>query len=161
MDQREFHLQHVGICNRLYHFLTKVLASQALKTVTLGHSKRQSSSSTAIRGSGQVEDKKLPPTQPLVGDSISKPCKNVDENKGENVASTLPTASLAPMPSIKKTVSINENVEEIPPPKKLKKKWSKSFQKSFSQDQDEEPSTPPRSILKVPSDLNDKSNSIS
>ncbi|KAL2325463.1 hypothetical protein Fmac_024521 [Flemingia macrophylla] len=158
MDQTEYHLQPMGICNRLYHFLTKALASQALKTVTLGRPRHKSSSSTAIRGSGDVDDKKLPPTQPLVGGSTSEPCMNVDE-KGENEALTLPTATLAPTRSITKTVSIDEKVQEIPLPKRLKKKRSKFSQKFFPLDQ-EEPSTPPRSILKVPSDLN-KSNSIS
>lgn len=185
MDKREFHLQPMGICYRLYHFLTKALASQALKTVTLGCSRRDSSRSSAVRSSDsnakkevqsetqcKVDDgKKLPPTEGVPGDSISsvqqqaeeksKPCMNVDKMEGENAALTLPTPSLAPTRSIKKTVSISENVEEIPPPKKLKRKWSRSFQKSFSLDQEEEPIPPPRSILKVGSDLNDKSNPFS
>ncbi|XLR26404.1 hypothetical protein HN51_039619 [Arachis hypogaea] len=36
MDQRELHLQPLGICYKLYNFIIKTLASQALKTVTLG-----------------------------------------------------------------------------------------------------------------------------
>lgn len=175
----------MGICYRLYHFLKKALALQVSKTVTLGRSRRDSSSSTAVRSSDskakrkvqsetpcEVDDgKKLPATEGVVGDSISspvqqaeeknKPCMNVDKMEGENAALTLPMPSLAPTRSIKKTVSISENVEEIPPPKKLKRKWSRSFQKSFSLDQEEEPIPPPRSILKVGSDLNDKSNPFS
>ncbi|TKY52186.1 hypothetical protein E2542_SST23706 [Spatholobus suberectus] len=154
MDQREFHLQPMGICSRLYHFLTKALASQAFKKVTLGRSRHHNSSSTAVRGSDskakQEEDEEK-----------NNPCMNVDKMEGENVTPTSPATSLAPTGPIKKTVSMNENVVEIPPPRKLKK-WSSSVQKSSSLDQDEESTTTtPRSILKVGSDLNDKSNPVS
>ncbi|CAJ1976176.1 unnamed protein product [Sphenostylis stenocarpa] len=186
MDRREFHLQPMSICYRIYHFLIKSLTSQASKTVTLGRSRHESSSSTALRGSesraekevqsetpSEVDDdKKLPPSEGIVADSISSdvqeaeeknnPCMNVDNKmEGKNEVFTLPTPSLAPTRSIKKTVSINENVEEIRPPKKLKRKWSKSLQKIGSRDEDEESMPPPRSILKVSSDLSDKSYSFS
>ncbi|KAK7391967.1 hypothetical protein VNO78_20392 [Psophocarpus tetragonolobus] len=185
MDPREMHLQPTGFCYKLYNFFTKALASQALKTVVLGRSRRHSSSSTSLRGSdskarkdirsetpSKVDDeKKLPPAESFIGDSISSPvheaeeknnlCTSIDNMKGENEASTLPTKSLAPTRSIKKTVSISENVEEIPPPRKLKRKWSRSSQKSISLDPEEEPMPSPRPILKVPSDLDDKSYSFS
>jgi len=182
----------MGICCRLYHFLKKALTSQASKTVTLGRSRHDSSSSTALRGSdskakeevrsdtpSQVDDgKKLPPTEGLAGDSISShvqlaeeknnSCMN-DDNKMEGKNEVLtsptpiptPTPTLAPTRSIKKTVSINENVEEIRPPKKFKRIWSKSFQKIGSRDEEEEPMPPPRPILKLASDLTDKSYSYS
>ncbi|KAK7344216.1 hypothetical protein VNO77_13575 [Canavalia gladiata] len=177
MDQRAFHLQPTGICYKLYHFITKTLASQALKTVTLGRSKHHSSTSTAVRGSdskantevqsetpSKDDDKKLPPTEGFPAQQAEEknnPCMNVDEVAGENVSLTLPKPSLQETRSIKKTVSINANVEEIPPMKKLKKKRSRSFQKSTSLEQEEEEPKPLRSILKVGSDLNDKSYTIS
>ena len=45
MDQRKLHLQHVGIFDKLYHFIMNILAAQAMKTVTLGHPSHYSSSS--------------------------------------------------------------------------------------------------------------------
>ncbi|KOM55036.1 hypothetical protein LR48_Vigan10g092800 [Vigna angularis] len=184
MDKREFQFQPMGICCRLYHFLKKALTSQASKKVTLGRSRHDSSSSTALRGSdskakeevqsktpSEVDDgKKLPPTEGLAGDSISShvqlaeeknnSCMNDDnkmEGKNEVLTSPTPAPTLAATRSIRKTVSINENVEEIPPPKKFKRIWSKSFQKIGSRDEEEEPMPPPRPILKVASDLTDKS----
>ncbi|KAK7277889.1 hypothetical protein RJT34_22908 [Clitoria ternatea] len=181
MDQRQFHFHPMGICQKVYHFITKTLALQALKTVTLGCSTKYSSSSTAVKGPDSKknkevrletprkdDNKQLPPTQGLAGGSISSaavqaeeknnPCMKIDEKKGENTTLTLPMATLLPTKSLKKTVSINENVEEIPPSKKLKKKRSRSFQRTSSTDQEEEEEPkPPRSILKGGSDLNDKS----
>lgn len=182
MDEREFQFQPMGICCRLYHFLKKALTWQASKKVTLGRSRRDSSRSTALRGSDskakeevqsetptEVDDgKKLPPTEGLAGDSISSHVQLAeeknnsymnDDNKMEakNEILTSPTPTLAATRSIKKTVSINENVEEIPPPKKFKSIWSKSFQKIGSRDEEEEPMPPPRPILKLASDLTDKS----
>ncbi|KAK7269292.1 hypothetical protein RIF29_22015 [Crotalaria pallida] len=167
MDQRELHLQHLGICYKLYHFITKTLASQALKTVTLGHTQHDSSSSSASRGSGskagkeeQIEtpsedygNKELQQTQ---GDSISSLAGQAEKKDNPSVnMGSLPQAKPP-----KKMVSINENVEEIVPSKK--KRRSRSFQRSSSQDQNEgeEEPKPLRSILKVGSDLNVKSNSI-
>lgn len=173
MDQRECPLQPFGICYKLYHFITKTLASQALKTVTLGRPTPYTSSSTAARDCSSKADKvvrledddgkELQPTQCLIGDSTSspaqqgegknEPCMEGDEMVGEDVT---PQEAKPP----KKMVSINENVEEILPSKK-KKKRSKSFQKSRSRGQEEEEEEEPkpgRSILRVSSDLNDKSN---
>ncbi|AES61308.1 hypothetical protein MtrunA17_Chr1g0191431 [Medicago truncatula] len=151
MDQRELHLQHLGICYKLYYFITKTLASQALKTVTLGCSARYSSTSTAPRGSDCEADKVLRLGIPCNKDS---PCTKVDEMVKEG------TTRLPKRISLKKSVSICDNVEQILPNKKIKKR-SKSFQKSSSLDQEEEEEPKPlRSILKVGSDLNDQSNSI-
>ncbi|KAJ1387469.1 hypothetical protein SESBI_39991 [Sesbania bispinosa] len=155
MDQREFHLHPLGICYRLYHFITKTLALHALKTVTLGRSPHYNEDD---------DNKELPPTHgsspAQQAEEKNNPCRNVDGVAGENMA--LPKAGLSQATSLKKTVSISENVEEILPSKKIKKKRSKlSFQKSSSMDQEEEEEPKPlRSILKVGSDLKDKSNSI-
>ncbi|ESW16758.1 hypothetical protein PHAVU_007G182700 [Phaseolus vulgaris] len=188
MNLREFNLQPMAFCCRLYNFLKRALTLQASKTVTLGRSRHDSSSSTALSSSdskekkevqsetpSEVDDgKKLPPTEGVVGDSVSShvqqaeeknnSCMNIDdkkEGKNEVLTSATPTSTLAPTRSIKKTVSINENVEEIRPPNKLKRIWSKSFQKIGSRDEEEEPMPPPRPILKLASDLTDKSYSCS
>jgi len=174
----------MAICCRLYYFLKRALTLQASKTVTLGRSRHDSSSLTTLRGSdskakeedqsetpSEVDDgKKLPSTEGLVGDSIAthvqqaeeknNSCMNIDnkmEGKNEVLTLPTPTSTLAPTRSIKKTVSINENVEEIRPPNKFKRIWSKSFQKIGSRDEEEEPMPPPRPILKVGSDITDKS----
>ncbi|XP_040868322.1 uncharacterized protein [Glycine max] len=79
MDQRELNL---GICYRLYHFIMETLASQAMKTVTLGRSSHYDSSSTKVkittRGFGANADKVVQPEIPCVEKNI--PCRNsIDE----------------------------------------------------------------------------------
>ncbi|XP_019428088.1 PREDICTED: uncharacterized protein LOC109336135 isoform X2 [Lupinus angustifolius] len=139
MDPREFHLQPMGICYKLYHFIRKTLASQALKTVTLGGPPHSSSSSTATRDSGSKQAQ---------AEKKNNAFMNIDEIATKNMT----CLSQAKPP--KKTVSINDNVEEIAPFNK-KKRRSKSFQKSSSLNQNEEEEPKPlRSILKVGSDLN-------
>lgn len=167
MDQREFHLQHVGICYKLYHFIMRTLAAQTLKTVTLGAPSHFGSSSIRVpisdatqRGPGGArEDKTMRPETPFEGENDKEiltehteekfnSCIDESELKGENMG-----ASLILPQAPKKMVSINDNVEEIILPSK-----NKSFQKSISQDQEDQHLKPLRSILKVGSNLNDKSN---
>jgi hypothetical protein len=154
MDQRELHLQHLGICYKLYNFITKTLASQALKTVTLGCSTRYSSTSTGPRGTDSEADKVVRSKTPYnKADDNDSPCMKTNEMVRED------TARLPKRISLKKSVSINDNVEHILLNKN--KKRSKSFQKSSSLDQEEEEEQEPkplRSILKMSSDLKDKSN---
>ncbi|CAK8572413.1 unnamed protein product [Lathyrus sativus] len=153
MDQREFHFQHLGICHKLYYFITKTLASQALKTVTLGCSTPYNSTSTASKGSDSEANKVVRSETPCnKAEDKDSGCMKIDEKVREDAA------RLAKKTSLRKSVSINDNVEEILPNKKNKRR-SKSFQKSSSLDQEEEPK-PLRSILKVDSDLKDKFNSI-
>ncbi|MED6135209.1 hypothetical protein PIB30_044128 [Stylosanthes scabra] len=154
MDQRECHLQPLGICSKVYNFITKTLASQALKTVTLGRSTR-ASSSIAPGDCSAVED----------GDRKDQgSMMKCDETAEKNTTMALASASLpqeAKPP--KKMVSINEIVEQIPT-KKMKRKRSKSFQKSSSRNQEEEEEEEPKplkSILKVGSDLTEKSYFVS
>ncbi|MED6108683.1 hypothetical protein PIB30_026375 [Stylosanthes scabra] len=155
MDQRECHLQPLGICYKVYNFITKTLASQALKTVTLGRSTRCASSSIAPGDCSAEED----------GDRKDQgSVMKGGETAVKNATSALPSASLpreAKPP--KKMVSINEVVEEIPT-KKIKKKRSKSFQKSSSRNEEEEEKEEPKplkSILKVGSDVTEKSYFVS
>nr|KYP71256.1 hypothetical protein KK1_010505 [Cajanus cajan] len=87
MEQRELHL---NICYKLYHFIMKTLASQAMKTVTLGARSHHGSSSTEVEITQREE-------------SVACRNINIDENV---VGDLLPRAP-------KKIVSINDNVEEI------------------------------------------------
>ncbi|XP_019428087.1 PREDICTED: uncharacterized protein LOC109336135 isoform X1 [Lupinus angustifolius] len=155
MDPREFHLQPMGICYKLYHFIRKTLASQALKTVTLGGPPHSSSSSTATRDSEDYGNKELLPTHGNFLSSLAAQAEkknNAFMNIDEIATKNMTCLSQAKPP--KKTVSINDNVEEIAPFNK-KKRRSKSFQKSSSLNQNEEEEPKPlRSILKVGSDLN-------
>ncbi|XP_058761373.1 uncharacterized protein LOC131634766 [Vicia villosa] len=181
MDQRDFHPQPLGICHKLYYFITKTLASQALKTVTLGRSTPYNSTSTAPKGSeseankvvrsetscNKAEDRDSTSTNIDIAARLAKKANKVVRsetscNKAEDRDSTSTNidvaARLAKKASLRKSVSISDNVEEILPNKRNKKR-SKSFQKSSSLDQEEEPK-PLRSILKVDSDLKDKFSSI-
>lgn len=148
MEQRELH--NVGTCYKLYLFVLKSLASQAMKTVTLGGtpSSHYGSSSThevniTQKGFGSKPETSCEGSvsQTQRAERKNFPCRN---NIDENVLGDLPHAP-------KKMVSINDNVEEIILP-------SKERSKSDSLDQQEYPK-PLRSILKVCSNVNDKSNS--
>lgn len=113
----------------------KTLVSQAMKTVTLGGSKQFDS--TKIQN---CRDDKVVVEQ---------------ETKEKNIEEKIATKAKAP----RKTVSINENVEEIDDGKNRKKR-SKSFQKSNSlerQQEENEDIKPLRPILKVKSNLDVKS----
>ncbi|KAJ1417094.1 hypothetical protein SESBI_16780 [Sesbania bispinosa] len=169
MDQRELHVQHLGICYKLYHFIMNTLAAQACKTVTLGRSNSHYGSSSikdpisdaAQRDSGTRAHKMMrPETTPyegLFGDSIISPSTEHDEEKKNPCRNTVDeNVPRAP----KKMVSINDNVEEIILPNNNKKKRSKSLEKSNSLGE-EENQKPLRSILKVGSNFSDKSNSAS
>ncbi|KAB2630126.1 39S ribosomal protein L45 [Pyrus ussuriensis x Pyrus communis] len=52
MDRREEHFQFLGICQRLYNFITRSLASQRFKTVKLGPPMNQGYPETAISEAG-------------------------------------------------------------------------------------------------------------
>ena len=135
MEQGEHNAQSLSICYRIYHFIMKTLVSQAMKTVTLGGSKQFDS--TKIQN---CRDDKVVVEQ---------------ETKEKNIEEKIATKAKAP----RKTVSINENVEEIDDGKKRKKRC-KSFQKSNSlerQQEENEDIKPLRPILKVKSNLDEKS----
>ncbi|RZC22248.1 hypothetical protein D0Y65_008084 [Glycine soja] len=127
----------------------KTLASQAMKTVTLGRSSHYSSSSTEVeitqRGFGTNTEKMVLAETPCEEKNI--PCRNNNIDEKVLMVGDLPHAP-------KKMVSINDNVEEIILPSK---KRSKTFQESNSLDQQEHPK-PLRSILKVGAKLNYKTN---
>lgn len=136
MDQRELHLQPLGICYRIYNFIMKTLVSQALKTVTLGRPMHLGSNRVHTNSSSSCKEREVV-------------TKEEGEEQKEN-----------PKKAPKKMVSINENVEEIFSSKK--KKRSKSFKKSKSLEQQQEEEEkeeikPLRSILKVKSNLDEKS----
>ncbi|KAL2345726.1 hypothetical protein Fmac_007011 [Flemingia macrophylla] len=140
MEQREIYF---GICYKLYHFIMKTMAFQAMKTVTLGTPSHHGSSSSKV----EITQRDFGAETPCGGNNIEEKnvaCRNI--NIDENVVGEL-VLPRAP----KKFVSINDNVEEITSPGK---KRSNSFG-----DQQED-LKPLRSILKVDCNynLNDKSN---
>lgn len=55
MDQKELHLQHAGICYKLYNFIMKIMAEQATKTVTLGKQNGPSSIGVPISNNPPCE----------------------------------------------------------------------------------------------------------
>lgn len=80
MEKKELHLEHVGICYKLYNFIMKILAAQALKTVTLGRTSHYGSSSIGVpisnatqRGSNTSRTDKV--VQHLT------PCEGVNSNE--------------------------------------------------------------------------------
>jgi hypothetical protein len=169
MDQREHQLQSLSICHRLYNFIMKTIVSQALKTVPLGSLQRNHGHpiaqgrpcEPALSGAEEV-----PTVQGSGDDTISSPQIIKDNNdscldsgrRPEEEAPISTTAAQLPK-APKKTVSINEVVEEIGTPKKSKKN-SKATRKSNSFDREEDDQKPLKSILKLPSKPTEKSDSF-
>lgn len=154
----------------------KTIISQALKTVPLGppppihghpiaHGRP---CEAALSGAEEV-----PTVQGSGDDAISSPHVIKDNNdscidsgkRPEEEAPISTTAApisttAAQLPKApKKTVSINEVVEEIGTPKKSKK-MSKATRKSTSFEREEDDPKPLKSILKLPSKTNEKSDSF-
>ncbi|XP_028784495.1 uncharacterized protein LOC114740502 [Neltuma alba] len=150
MDQREPHVRSLGICYRIYHFIVKTLMSQVSKTVTLGR--------PVQFGSAKVQTCRE-------DEAVVKPEtkeQKAREKNGAGMNMNGEEKTVPPREAPKKTVSINDNVEEITDSKKKKKKnRSKSFQKSNSlerqQQEEQEDIKPLRPILKVRSNLDEKS----
>lgn len=121
----------------------KTLAFQALKTVTLGRSMQFGS--TKVQTSREDEAVVKPETKEQKAEEKNGPGMNVEEKM------------IPPEKALKKTVSINDNVEEINGSNKRKKR-SKSFRKSNSlehQQEEREEIKPLRSILRVKSNLDE------
>lgn len=143
MEGREQHLQSLGICRRLYNFIMRSLASQAFKSVTLG----------------------LPslPEHAILNEAGTKCNRKEGNGLDGNSKLRAEEETEAQIPSIasrakppRKTVSINEEVEDIEKTLKLRRK-SKSFEKLNSLELlRDEPEPLRASILKVGSDLSKK-----
>ncbi|KAE8677723.1 hypothetical protein F3Y22_tig00111503pilonHSYRG00053 [Hibiscus syriacus] len=173
----------LGLCHKLYNFITKYLATCAMKRVTLGQGSHQDSTHLPSPGSGSaisssitdqamlpvadqtpVEDAslqaKLEPG-PICNHSesgISSATSNGEKNEDEAPA----TSSIRPeVRPPRKMVSINDIVEEMTATASKKKKSKKKRTEkmgSFDQEIIEEPK-PLKSILKVGSKI-DESNSL-
>lgn len=127
-----------------------------------------SSSLDSLRNNGVEDDKKLTPVQAVaINIESSSPLQasmgnselHSDAGKREEKA---PEPSIVPhakapekVASIRKTVSINDTVEDIEQIMKKRKK-SKSMEKSNSLESEEDEPKPLRSILKVGSNLDEK-----
>ncbi|GLT78972.1 hypothetical protein SLA2020_504870 [Shorea laevis] len=184
MDPREQELQSLGICERLYNFFTRSLATYALKTVTLGlphdHAPASAPVSTGVDVSSSNTNKPVHPVAPETWSAGSALQGKVEQERAKSSSSdhiidrkelliqdTSPEKEEeeeAQLPenvfqakAPKKVVSKNETVEEIKLSKK-KRKRKKSTEKVASfEDETDEPK-PLKSILKVGSiNLNENS----
>lgn len=171
MDQREYQLQSLSICHRLFNFIVKLFnfivkafASQALKTVHLGPPTTNHGHPTTHgrpREAALSAAEEVPTVQGIGDDTISSPHIIKDNNDscidsaGKRPEEEAPISTTSAQPKApKKMVSINDTVEEISTPKKIKK-MNKAAKKStsFEREEDDHPK-PLRSILKVGSKLN-------
>ncbi|BFG37021.1 uncharacterized protein Pyn_32854 [Prunus yedoensis var. nudiflora] len=127
MDGREQHFQSLSICQRLYNIISRRLAYQAVKTLTLGPPMKQ--------GSAQLHNESMP--QKTSG-------RRPEEETHE--AATIAQQAKPP----KKTVSICDKVEDMEKAMKLRRR-SKSFEKLnwLELAKEELKQKPLRSILKV------------
>ncbi|CAN6575613.1 unnamed protein product [Malus baccata var. baccata] len=137
MDRREEHFQFLGICQRLYNFITRSLASQPFKTVKLGPPMNQCYPETAISDANPNE-------------AGTRRGRNVRPMAREYQTQDQVTAVAHQAEAPKKMVSIHHRVEDIDEVMKLRRKSLKKL-KCLEVGRDEP--RPLRSILKVGSDL--------
>lgn len=204
MDQREDQLQSISICNRLYNFIMKSLATHAFKRVILGrplhqdlvkaqngtayesdemmhqqHRRAQAealcksveqdnnmknSDPSAILSSSNNNDKQDGKELPTVQDNKARinneEKSDMHVSPGKRPEEEAQLSSVAPQAKPpKKVVSINERVEEIGTSKNKMKRKKSSDKLTSLQCQEDEPK-PLKSILKVGSDLGEKSSSF-
>lgn len=170
MDEKE--TKSLGVCHRLLNFIMKILTLQALRKAALGRPACRVSSaellSDAIHGNGGIKSDpmaqaelesgktnntskesdssislgSLPQNDQAEDDKESPPIEvGGDAVKAEEEASAQPRVP-------KKMVSINDRVEDINITMKKRKK-SKSFDRSYSLENEEDEPKPLKSILKV------------
>ncbi|KAK9291807.1 hypothetical protein L1049_019757 [Liquidambar formosana] len=186
MDQREYQLQSLGICHRLFNFIMKILEAQALKPVTLGppmhhgltqlpildasqnrlgfmcdESMHLMAQETSCEGhdSGDEALEDLAHVNTLRSPSIEeKNDSSADQGKAPQEVEAAP--SIVPQARApKKSVSINDRAEEIIDTSK-KNKRKKAAEKSASMEREKDEPKPLKSILKVGSNVNEKSDSF-
>ncbi|CAB4285261.1 unnamed protein product [Prunus armeniaca] len=165
MDGREQHFQSLSICRRLYNIISRSLAYQTVKTVTLGPPMKQ--------GLAQLHDESMPQktsgnnTSNNLAPSFSLGCSadhadvdngfygNAGRTPEEETHEAATIAQQAKPP--KKTVSICDRVEDMEKAMKLRRR-SKSFEKLnwLELAKEELKQKPLRSILKVGSGLSKK-----
>ncbi|PRQ42105.1 hypothetical protein RchiOBHm_Chr3g0454021 [Rosa chinensis] len=151
MDGREEHLQSLGICKRLYNFIMRSLASPAFKSVNLGPPMIQGLPSippedAVLNEAGTKCNGKVHPNPP-------SSCPDVIKEEIEDQISSIASQEKP----LRKTVSINDEVEDMEKTLKLKRKKSKSNEKWNSLEPPSNEQIPLRSsILKVGSDLSKK-----
>ncbi|GAV63214.1 hypothetical protein CFOL_v3_06734, partial [Cephalotus follicularis] len=170
--------QSLGICNKLYNFIMKCLTRHALKSVILGRPMLQSSALALIsdaakhRALSKSDQMVHPMAKTQANTSVtSEPfaplCSSCNQQEKDSKkpsqvqdvgANIIPSASHIdelPLPSNalqvkapKKTVSINDRVEEIYPSKKKDREKKPSEKLSSMELKNDEP-YPLKSILKV------------
>lgn len=177
MDEKKN--QSLGMCHRLFNFIMKSLALQALKKSTLGcptnHGSAAAPPSDAIHGEGETKsDQMVHPTAQglentntlknsdstssslgsLLQNDQEKDDKEFRPSQGIRDAERAEEEISAQAKPPKKMVSINDRVEDIRKIMKKRKK-SNSFDRSYSLENEEDEQKPLRSILKVGSNLDD------
>ncbi|XP_034707503.1 uncharacterized protein LOC117930853 [Vitis riparia] len=176
MDQRHNHLESLGICYRLFNFISKTLESQALKLMILcrplSHGlaichrlfnfTMQTLAAQAVKPVILGQPGHQPLGQVPISDA-SAPIATITSprsvlNKGYKELPIGPGTAAQPQEKgLKKSVSINDTVEEIPnTSKSRKKKMAPEKLVSLEREKGEEPK-PLKSILKVGSNLTGKS----
>ncbi|KAL5566150.1 hypothetical protein UlMin_029314 [Ulmus minor] len=161
MDERRNQSQ--GICQKLFNFIMKILSSHAQKTITLGPPTNQKSAEPNHDEVGTKSDHPMAQVEPEKPNSPKNP--NPSDNfisssfgsakREEEEADSVPNSAATQAKAPRKMVSMNDTVEDIHKILKKRKK-NKSFEKLNSLENDEEETKPLRSILKVGSNLNEK-----
>ncbi|CAN0914336.1 hypothetical protein LINGRAHAP2_LOCUS28503 [Linum grandiflorum] len=134
--------QPLSICNRIYSFIMKSLATQAFKTVTLGCS---TAPPTHHDGTRADFDEGKSDASVVKPEEEKGPAKKTTSS---SLASLLASEARGPP---KKVVSINERVEEIDKSKKMmiRRKGSSEKVNPFEGQAGDDIDKPLRSILKV------------
>ena len=175
MDHKGHQVHSLDICSRLYNLVTKIVAAQAFKTVKLGqpvHQNLAKAQNGAIHeGDHEVHrgttDQGVEPgcedeeqeDSLKTWDAFASSCSSSNDREQEEAPLPYSLVAQAKPAKIKKTVSINDRVEEIDTKKKMKRR--KSTEKLPSIDLEEDIVQPVKSILKKDSfehcDLAEKS----
>ncbi|KAJ6996095.1 hypothetical protein NC653_012856 [Populus alba x Populus x berolinensis] len=163
MDHKGHRVHSLDICSRLYNLVTKIVAAQAFKTVKLGqpvHQNLAKPQNGAIHeGDHEVhrrttdqgvepgcEDVEQEEDSLKNWDAFASSCSSSNDREQEEAPLPYSLVAQAKPAKIKKTVSINDRVEEIDTGKKMKRR--KSTEKLPSIDLEEDIVQPVKSILK-------------
>lgn len=143
MNQGDDQVRCLGICNWLYNLITKTISAQTLKTVTLGETQPESMSHATKSESDLSAPQSAKRTQ-------ITPSKTDTNHKA---LPSLPASDFSRKKAPKKSVSINDKVEEIVEYKRktsLKLALPRNRRRSVSMDLDDKDGEKPlKSILKV------------
>ncbi|EEF49783.1 conserved hypothetical protein [Ricinus communis] len=163
VDQRKDHLQTLGICNRLYNFIKKLLLMHAYKSVILGDPLYRDSAETETKAANEndhmahskPQEEKLSEVAEDQAHNMNNSDPSVQlsdeltafQDNNDNVIEPGKEPEAVEAKPPKKSVSISDRVEEIDTRKKIRRKKSK--ENLILVEEEEEEPKPLRSILKV------------